>query len=98
METSVTIIDDTFRTNAVELKLGQMHLVKDNKGRQVQNVVQSEITFKGKALMQAITRAKRHMRSKRFSLGGGVPRHIAIYMAVFHKADPEYFQAYLPSK
>lgn len=82
---TVTVIDDTLRENIIGFnERGQ--LVK-----QGQREVHSQHEFRGRHLQIAINRAKRFMRSLRFQ-GGGAPRHIALAMMAFHKADHEGFQ------
>lgn len=67
---------------------------KDQFGRQVQETVTIERVLDGAHLEHAVRRAKRWIRSKRFRIPGkgGMPHHIAIFMAAFHKADPKGFE------
>lgn len=67
---------------------------KDKSGRQMQETITVERVLDGAHLEHAVRRAKRWIRSKRFRTPGkgGMPHHIAIFMAAFHKADPEGFK------
>ncbi len=50
--------------------------------------------FDGPRLVHAIKRAKRWMLSNRFKRAKvGIPHHIALKIAAFHKADPAGFKA-----
>ena len=91
MKNSVTVIDTTCRINR-----GYSQNLYRGKGPMVQDEVQTHTTVEGPALVQAIKRAKRWIASRRFGPGGGgAPRHIALKMAAFHKADPKGFKATL---
>jgi len=108
MKNKVTIIDDTFRVNrcttitkgmndtAIEATgnplgpVGSLIPLK-YKGQQVQDVVKVPVTFEGRHLEIAIRRAKRFLRSVKRK-PRGAPRHIALALAAFQKADPEGFK------
>ncbi len=65
----------------------------DRKGRKVQETVTVVRVLEGTHLDHALRRARRFMRSRRFrTRGNGVPRHLALFMAAFHKVDPEGFK------
>ncbi len=70
---------------------GDQVLSKDRQGRQMQETVKVLRIFEGAHLENAVRRAKRWMRSPRFRRTD-TPRHIALAMAAFHKADPEGFK------
>lgn len=53
---------------------------------QKQEVVEQRITFEGRHLRTAVSRAKRWLRNRRND--GGAPRHIAHAIAAFQLADP----------
>lgn len=68
-------------------------LGKDRQGRQVQETVVVDRVLEGAHLLHAVKRAKRFIRSKGYRQRGHTPpRHIALFMAAFHKADPEAFK------
>ena len=98
----VTIVDDTGRLNASE-RLSPMQararglsmdtgylLVRDGRRKQVQEVVDREITYDGKQLEVVLNRARRWLRSGRLT---GAPKHVARALAVLGKHDMAEFQA-----
>lgn len=108
MKKKVTIIDDTLRRNVCHPLSAEMRMeyfkrfkklppddflvpVKNRRNQQIQETVRVKHVFKGEYLKHAVHRAKRWMRSGKFP-GTGAPRHIAIFMAAFHKADPKGFE------
>lgn len=103
----VEIVDDTLRanrvqvvTNAYRLSYLRAHgrplpdsvrfLTVRAHGRQVQDVVRTTHVFEGARLEHAVRRARRWIRGPRFRTAGA-PHHIALYLAAFHKADPDGF-------
>lgn len=62
-------------------------LMKDRRGRQIQETVRVQHVFEGRYLEHAVRRAKRWMRGPRFR-SGGAPHHIAMAMAAFSLAYP----------
>ena len=108
MKKKVTVIDDTLRRNVCSpltdkarmdyfrrfkklLPAGTLVPMIDRQRRQVQETVQVKHVFEGERLKHAVHRAKRWMRSGKFP-GTGAPRHIALFMAAFYKADPKGFK------
>ncbi|MEE8608962.1 MAG: hypothetical protein V3S55_15265 [Nitrospiraceae bacterium] len=61
------------------------------KNRKIMDTVEVKRVFEGRHLELCVLRAKRWMRSKRFREQGGAPRHIALAMAAFSKADRKGF-------
>lgn len=86
---SVTIIDDTLRRNRAELdSLTGWQLMKDRHGKQIQDVIRVAKVLEGAHLEHAVKRARRWMSKPG---RGGAPRHIALFMAAFHKWDQKGF-------
>lgn len=70
--------------------VGDLLPYKDQYGRVIQNVVKVTETYEGARLEHAIRRARRFLRSVK-NKPRGAPRHIAKFLAVYHKADPDGF-------
>lgn len=64
---------------------------RDRQGRKMQDRVDREVVYEGRALQVAINRAKRWMRS-RAGKAGTPPSHIVLALMAFLKADPQQFQ------
>ena len=64
---------------------------RDRQGRKMQDKVDREVVYEGRALQVAINRAKRWMRS-RGNKAGTPPAHIVLALMAFLKADPQQFQ------
>ncbi len=73
-------------------------LERDRQGHKIQEKAYETYVFEGARLARAIRRAKRWIRSRRYRSVSSTPRHIALAMAAFHKADPEGFARCLHEK
>ncbi len=108
MKTKVKVTDDTFRrpvmlpiTKEVRKIYYEKHgkllpdSVKmlpavDRQGRKVMETVRVTHVFEGRRLGHAVTRARRWIRNNRPDVRP--PHHIALFLAAFHKADPDGFK------
>ncbi len=101
----ITVTDDTYRANRMRLVTPEMAIanpnlvghrlvsVLDQQRWQVQDVVHVDHEYEDRAVWNAAVRARRWIRAKTRGQLGTTPKHIALKMAVFHKADPEGFKA-----